>query len=148
MAPGVQKILINWNFNKFVTNWCILEPKSPPPHVEITVSKKSLYLFQIFHCIPCEVFFVEKLKCKRKYLSDKYAALMLIRSNATGQRRKIFSAATPDTQLFDIYTKKYHKNKYKNYLKKRLEGKELSLFLKTTHSKDYINFIIKIKLIF
>ena len=62
-------------------------------------------------------------------MSDKYAALNIIRTNATKERRKIFSAATPDTQLFHIYTKKYHKNKYKNYLQKNMFRRQGTLII-------------------
>ena len=62
--------------------------KKAPPYPEFQVSKKNLYLFQIFHCIhslwsP----FLKKLKCRKKYLYTQYAALNTISNNATKERR-------------------------------------------------------------
>ena len=111
-------------------------------------SKKSLYLIQLLHYIPCDVLFLKKLKCRKKYLYNKYIYFNIIMINGTKEGRKTFSVPTPDRQPFAIYTKKPHRDKYQNQLQKHLKGHDLSLFLSTTHWKDYNNFITEIKLIF
>ena len=42
--------LLGVNMVNFKTNSPIAEPVKLPPHPEVTVSQKNLYLFQIFHC--------------------------------------------------------------------------------------------------
>ena len=69
--------VIKFNFK---TNSPIAEQITLPPHPEVTVSKKNLYLLQILHCIPCEV-----LKWREKIF--KYTALNIIRTNATKGKR-------------------------------------------------------------
>ena len=93
-------------------------------------SSKKLYLFQIFHCILCEVLYLKKLKSRRKYLCSKYAALNIIRTNATKEKRTIFSVAIPDRQLFVIYTKKLCK--CKNHLQKQYIYKSKSSYYSGT----------------
>ena len=84
----------------------ITESIKSPSHPEVSVSKKKLYLFQIFHWIPDEVLFLKKLICRKKYLYNKQAALNVIRTSAEKERRYLFFVATSDMQLFDISTNK------------------------------------------
>ena len=69
--------VIKFNFK---TNSLIAEEIKLPPHPEVTVIKKNLYLLQVLHCIPCEV-----LKWRKKIF--KYTVLNIIRTNATKERR-------------------------------------------------------------
>ena len=68
------------------TNLPIAEPIKTAPHPVALVSNKNLSLFQYSIEFPMNTF-LKELKCRKKYLYNKYKALNIIRTNTTKEKR-------------------------------------------------------------
>ena len=81
-----------------------------PPYTEFPVSKENLYLFQIFHCIPCEVPFERSKNVGKKYLYKRCSSRH--NKEQCNKRKEVnvfcgYCRYTFDIwHLFDISTKK------------------------------------------
>ena len=52
------------------------QQKPHPPH-EVVVTKKNLPHFEIFHCIPYELLFLKKLKCRKNHTCEEAGAHLI-----------------------------------------------------------------------
>ena len=102
--------------------------KKAPPYPEFQVSKKNIYLFQIFHCIhSLWSHFLRKLKCREKIF------VYLICSSQHNKEKC--------NKIKEI-------NILCGYCRYKFDIWYFDLHLNTIHWKDYINFITEIRLIF
>ena len=92
----------------------LLNQKKPHPPHEVLVSKKSFRYFKIFHCIPYELLFLKKLKCKKNPTHVKRAHLIFIDELWKTQKikniKKIIIITKKNCWRYHYFTRVYQKS--------------------------------------